>query len=134
MTEKKVYIVTSGVYSDYRINAVFSTKTQAEAFVKLYATHYSYFEPIKVETYLLDLSLEDWYTTIVKMTREGHVIEVSSGFGSPPRDTFITDMGHLYSEVAGSDEERAIKVTNERRTAMLIAGAWDKWDADHRNA
>lgn len=28
--EKKIYIVTSGDYSDYRIDAVFTTKEKAE--------------------------------------------------------------------------------------------------------
>lgn len=33
MNEKKVFIVTAGCYSDYHIEAVFSTRRDAEIFI-----------------------------------------------------------------------------------------------------
>lgn len=46
--EKKIYIVTSGEYSDYRINAVFTTKEKAVDYVEQHGTDYN------IEEYNLD--------------------------------------------------------------------------------
>ena len=36
----KIYIVTSGEYSDYNIEAVFSTREKAEEYIQQHGTHY----------------------------------------------------------------------------------------------
>ena len=46
--EKKIYIVTSGEYSDYRIDAVFSKKEKAEEYVQNNGSDY------RIEDYKLD--------------------------------------------------------------------------------
>ena len=46
--EKKIYIVTSGNYSDYRIDAVFTTKEKAEEYVQNNGSDY------RIEVYNLD--------------------------------------------------------------------------------
>ena len=52
---KKVYIVTSGEYSDYRINAVFSSRKLAEKYIELQTrVGYWYFEVPRIEEYTLD--------------------------------------------------------------------------------
>lgn len=45
---KKIYIVTSGNYSDYHIDAVFSTKNKAESYIQQHGTGY------RIEEYDLD--------------------------------------------------------------------------------
>lgn len=46
--EKKIYVVTSGEYSDYRIDAVFTTKEKAEEYVQNNGSDY------RIEVYNLD--------------------------------------------------------------------------------
>ena len=50
--EKKIYIVTSGEYSEYEINAVFSTKEKANAYIQQHGTYYD------IEEYDLDEEVE----------------------------------------------------------------------------
>lgn len=50
--EKKIYIVTSGEYSDYRIDAVFTTKEKAVEYVEQNGTNYD------IEEYNLDEEVE----------------------------------------------------------------------------
>lgn len=50
--DKKIYIVTSGEYSDYSIDAVFSTKKKAEEYIQQYGTDYT------IEEYDLDKEVE----------------------------------------------------------------------------
>jgi hypothetical protein len=49
---KKIYIVTSGEYSDYRIEAVFTTKEKAVSYVEQHGTYYN------IEEYDLDEEVE----------------------------------------------------------------------------
>ena len=46
--EKKIYIVTSGEYSDYTIERVFSTKEKANEFIQQHGTDY------RIEEYVVD--------------------------------------------------------------------------------
>ena len=49
----KVYIVTSGAYSDYEIDAVFSTREMAEKYIATNNTHdypYEYIEEYEVDS------------------------------------------------------------------------------------
>lgn len=64
--EKKIYIVTSGEYSDYDINAVFSTKELANDYVQQHGTEccieeYNIDEEVVKETKLwrIEFSLKD---------------------------------------------------------------------------
>lgn len=50
--EKKIYIVTSGEYSEYEINAVFTTRKKAEEYVQQHGTYYD------IEEYELDKEVE----------------------------------------------------------------------------
>ena len=50
--EKKIYIVTSGEYSDYRIDAVFSTRELAEDYIQHNGTDY------RIEEYNLDEEID----------------------------------------------------------------------------
>ena len=50
--EKKIYIVTSGEYSEYEINAVFTTKEKAVDYVEQHGTYYD------IEEYELDKEVE----------------------------------------------------------------------------
>lgn len=51
----KVYAVTTGCYSDYRIDCIFSTKEKADEYVKCYSNSREYDnDEVQVEEYELD--------------------------------------------------------------------------------
>ncbi len=50
----KVYLVTSGEYSDYGVNAVFSNEQLAKAYVDIYSREGIYCEEYQIEEYGLD--------------------------------------------------------------------------------
>lgn len=118
-----IFVVTSGSYSDYGINAVFTDRALAEAFVSKFNA---------VERYE-DASIEEWEANVpdlrghsvffVRMTRSGDVRECnevarsSYWLDSAPS----TDLGgNLISTHVAKDKEHAIKIMNERRTAWLL--------------
>ncbi len=49
-----VYVVTSGEYSDYRINAVFSTKAWAQIYVDKHNAQTSYHDNANIEEWTVD--------------------------------------------------------------------------------
>lgn len=71
--EKKIYIVTSGEYSDYGINAVFSTKEKANAYIQQNGTEYN------IEEYNLGEEVEKktqlWH--IEFCVKDGKLIEAT---------------------------------------------------------
>lgn len=51
---KEVYVITSGEYSDYGINAVTVSKERAEKLKKYYSHGYYRSDPVEIETYNID--------------------------------------------------------------------------------
>jgi len=134
---KTVYLVTSGEYSDYRINAAFTTVTVATAYAD--RRRDSYTEGRDVETYVLHDALPEaidvlhfTFGTNHGTTSEWHVL-VTPGFGEyAERDVttachwtaLVHGYGHNgpYAElhVIGCDHERVRKVFSEKR-AWIVA-------------
>lgn len=50
-----IYIVTEGCYSDYHIEAVFTDKAKAEAYVDFYSKYKTYHDDYNIEEYESDL-------------------------------------------------------------------------------
>jgi len=138
-TMKKVYVVTAGEYSDYRIEAVFSTKEKAENYIN---TFYNY-EFNGIDEYELDLVVVDYLRegyTIYKvfMLYNGDVekIEVisSDSFNIDNMMTFIwkrsSVLAHkndnlkdiLVCQCWAKSEDHAIKIANEKRVQMIESG------------
>ena len=134
----KIYIVTSGDYSDYRIDAVFSTKEKAEEYVQQHGTNY------RVEYYDIDKEVKK-ETKIWRVAIRFDNFEVSEclarlwgyGWDSNMKDTFEYYLDwnneeyiHLYIESDCMD--RAIKIASERiaqikaNKDMLYAKAFQK--------
>lgn len=139
----KVYIITAGSYSDYRIETVFSTREKAEAYCS--AVKYSYEYP-EIEEWPLDSfvdKLDKGYKCYKVVMREnGNAVKIEQS--SPPyniRDRFYTNwrsVAKKYDSVSGAqknmdkdyiveihsycwakDEEHAVKIVNERRTRYI---------------
>jgi len=116
MLENKTlaYVVTSGEYSSYSIQGVFTDKALAEKLVdKLNEAWKDLNERVRIEEFFMNLPVDEFEVTTVRMAREGSVLEVLHSVG---RDTGIHGFDHpgnLMWSIYGKDEERAIKVTNE---------------------
>ena len=119
------YVVTSGCYSDYHIEGVYTDKDKAERYANIHGCD--------VEEWELDPhdehdrpGLLPW---VVTMHTDGRTSEVRRALacenykdGIPytrgPEDDGVSMF--MWARSA----EHAVKIANERRTARIAAGAW----------
>jgi hypothetical protein len=113
----KIYIVTNGHYSDYRIQAVFSNKEDAD-------TYKEQFNLDNVEEWDLDLPKNNWTYTFVKMDKEGRIMNIEqNNWKHFPYISFDVEK-NIMMDVQTADRDRAIKVLNEKRTQAIALGIW----------
>ena len=149
MDKKKVYVVTKGSYSDYRIVRVFSNPDLAEKFVK--ASEDDGWETMRVETYDLDdettLNLNEliWEVTRVVIKKETsyfayHNSEVKLGdivwdteamvdsYGiknyenkAKKKGFYLCDSGDLFGIILfAPNKEAALKIANECYFQIMV--------------
>ena len=123
---KVAYVVTSGCYSDYGIEAVFSSRKAAEAFVAVFSDKRSWGAktieewPMNPHAQEVASGLMPWF---VRMTPEGNATEVrheDSTYGiddATRRDTRGNFIDHMWAR----DKEHAVKIMNERRIVLLAS-------------
>jgi len=116
---KTVYVVTSGTYSDYGVNAIFSSKQKAQAYIDTVNNKTEGWQQLdepRIEEWLMDIPKKQWLSTRVRMDGENEEIG------------FITwdYNGNLLWGVATTDKRKAIKVTNEKRAWFLANNLWGK--------
>ncbi len=122
----KVYIVTQGSYSDYRIVGVFDTKERAELFIESFYG--------RIEVYDLnphEEKLSNGYKSYrVYMDEKGSTEEygVSVGNGKSD-DCWFADYNQvdgvvIVCNVWAKDEKHAIKITNEKRIQHIANNTW----------
>lgn len=124
----KAYVVTSGEYSDYDINAVFLSKNKANKYCNNFRCN-------NVEEYGINPGTTPVHVTTVWMGKDGRVLNTHLA---------IYDSNYQYKdywcyttsgpwdgkktvvsmEVKTPDETRAIKVVNEKRVQILAFGYW----------
>jgi hypothetical protein len=128
---KYTYIVTSGEYSDYRINAVFDTKQLAEKYISSFKS--SGYDSPEIEVHNLNPYKEEitkgYFAFFVRMTKEGeckdvHISTSSYGFDNPNAGFDVND--NMYVHVFAKDEKHAIKITNEKRTQLIALNKWGR--------
>lgn len=125
-----IYVVTDGMYSDYHIEGVFSTKEKAEDFIQ---------SPYGSSHLASNADIEEWEMDnpelldchiCVKMAPNGDVAYTTLGAGSKRgfggfSPWWREDSGEcLVWYVHTDDEQRAIKVTNEVRLQILAMDLW----------
>ena len=134
----KIYIVTSGEYSDYHINAVFSTKENAERYNKIHASgDFEDIEEFEVdEDMALMNRIRDEKITIylICMDRNGNVKEtkkelpclylVKSILAGKCKHVLYADC--MDMRVIAKDEKHAVKIVNERRVQLIANNEWGK--------
>lgn len=128
----KVYVVTSGSYSDYGINAIFSTKELAEEYIKEVWKNSTSCNG--VNEWELDTDdpnkFKDKKFFQIKMNFEGDVKEIIKGdFNdwldrvgeeSDYYETFNTNLG--ICTCWAKDIDTAIKITNDLRAQYIANG------------
>lgn len=118
--EKKIYIVTSGEYSDYTIERVFSTKEKANEFIQQHGTDY------RIEEYVVD---EEKVKKEEKIWDVEIDIDDNSVIQSIPRNFLCREEGtcehHEYFQndvvdlyVKADSMDKAIKIAKERYFAI----------------
>jgi hypothetical protein len=121
----KVYIITYGIYSDYSICAVFSTRDKAEEYIQQHGDAY------RIEEYSVDEEIEQseiWGVEIGVLTHEIRQCESCSDSWSSGRvDKFkVFEPAFRNSEwgikmfLRADSMNMAIKVANER-VAQIVA-------------
>lgn len=123
-----IYIVTSGCYSDYGINGVFSTEKNAENFILAFNIDDS-----RIEEYELDEFIDvieqhkgmKYYEVVMykngvtascrtcRYNKENQATEIY--------DTYYADKRSVMIAYAwAKDEQHAVKIANERRVALIL--------------
>ena len=128
---KKVYVIVSGRYSDYQINAIFDREELANKFISV----------MNYEASIKDLRVEVWDLNpleyelvhgekayVVLIGKDGNVSSVEwvkspYGFGGSGV-VFRNDM--MYCYCFAKDEQHAIKISNEKRAQHIANNTWGK--------
>ena len=125
----KVYIVTSGSYSDYRICEVFSTKEKAEAYIAKFDSAWDFNE---IEDWEVDDGDRAVKYLRVSMNVNGDTLWFNKECDLPEnisKDVFFVKRARdgseaINVEVVTEDKKRAVKVTNEIRTELIAMNIW----------
>ena len=140
----KIYVVTAGSYSDYRICGVYSTQEKADEASEQYTSDYDKAHPEEYELDYLPDHPKGMIAWSVFMDRDGNSIEgyddasrcgLRNDFSFSPRhvpqDTWDSRRGGFLGITNGvlfyvwaRDKEHAIKIANEKRIQLIVSGEW----------
>lgn len=131
----KVYVVTSGQYSDYGIDAIFTTKELAEKFIDSFLKMYNEMEieewDLNPNEQHLKQNRKPYFLRINKNGNISDVEQRDSSFGFkqniPVANTSYThDKLWLNVECFADDEAHAVKIAGEQRARLLASDLWAK--------
>lgn len=121
----KVYLVTEGTYSDYRVTAVFSSKEKAEEYMETFPSHYyNNLKEYELDPNAVELHKEgysNWYVRMDGFGNTATVYDEPTSNQATYESVFRTKKWFVIRCIARS-EEHAIKIANERRIALLASG------------
>ena len=121
-----IYLVTSGEYSDYSIDGVFSTKNKAERYIKTAQASRLYHDDYRIEKWVLDRALreksyKEWHCSIMLETGEMSDVKFNEEFGIPASSTSYTDI-RAFSYSCKS-KSHCLKLAVEARQKWMRAQA-----------
>lgn len=138
---KQVFAVSSGSYSDYRVNAIFSSKELAQEYMNAVKdSDYNEIEEYTLDPPTADLIRRGYLVWNVLMLHDGtteRVTRTENGLYDvdAPRHWIwkrteapaykgkgIPDA--LQSSVWAKTEKQAVKIANEKRAQMIANGEW----------
>ena len=128
----KIFIVTQGDYSDYRIIGVFSTEENANGFIALTSGY-----NMEVEEYNIDELLESFnplrFNTAyyVQMQRDGDVLSVGVedevwALQKALKCEYDVGRNKLCMYVIAKTKQHAVKIVNEKRVQLISGVGWDR--------
>lgn len=125
---KMVYVVTNGVYSDYNIKGVFSTKKKAEAFKN--AMQFDNVEEYELD-FLSDLIKQGLKPIRIFMDSHGNVQYFYIDDDANPEDykpviQKIQGGYRICVTVNAKDEFHAAKIVNEMRVQIIAKGEFNE--------
>jgi len=131
---RKAWIVSSGEYSDYGVEAIFTTREKAQAYCDAAKEIVS---DVAVEEFELDPEPPVVAAlTTVYMRKDGHVVNDYSRTQNAHDEGFRfyseTDGGYVVWKVKTDDRKRAIKVVNEKRAQLIACDAWGDDEATRK--
>ncbi len=126
----KVYLVTTGCYSDYKVAGVYSTMKKAELARKL-AGH----DANPIDEFELDAIPEHPPGMLlfgVKMDKDGNVISWKTCDSESSKSLYEWrpwNCDLIRFSMWARDSDRAIKIANEKRLMLIASGQWTTdWD------
>jgi len=129
--ETKIYLVTRGKYSDYRVSAVFNEKELAEKYINSFKV--DGFVDFRIEEYNLNpfsKELKKGYNPyFLRMKKNGECIEIyikDSDYCFEDGEIKIKfDIEkNIYFNVFAKNENHAIKIANEKRLQLIVLNRW----------
>ena len=132
---EKVYVVTDGEYSDFHIEAIFSTREKAEAFLNsrkknVYDDWALHEYPLDYPDFIANKIANGYKLFKVVMDRGGNTISIGEGNITSLENEFQdgfgwgSKIGEFSTTVFAHDEQHAVKIANERRVQLIASGEW----------
>lgn len=132
---KKIYVVTSGAYSDYGIDAVFDTEELAKKYIASF--NKGGFYEMFIEEWILNPNKEEIKegrkAYRIRMDKQGNTTEIewsNSAFGFKEKIgdgiSFTYNNQFMNCYCFAKDDKHAVKIANERRIQYIASGSWGK--------
>ena len=130
----KVFVVTSGEYSDYGIDAIFSTRELAQNFIDAFKA--DKWHEMDIEEWDLDPNekhlKQNRKPYFLRINKEGKVTDLevadsSYGFKQDIPEAEISYTANLeWMNIScfADDENHAVKIAGEKRSQILAANLW----------
>lgn len=128
----KVYVVTKGTYSDYRIEAIFDNKEAAD---NLAYNLCGQWDEARVEEYevgkVCDRMLPRWCGLMDRYGNSEYPGKATSEnspyvrFYPERKDKYTGRDAYLSFSIETETLEKAIKIMNEKRILLIATGFWD---------
>lgn len=131
----KLFLVSTGEYSDYTVRGIYSAPDKAED-AKLFYNSENEIEEFELDT--LPPHPEGHLLYLVTMARDGALIDVVRSYPTEYGDSFENDHNWIPSSggveftIWAFNKDQAVKVANEKRAQLIASNLWiedwNKWN------
>lgn len=132
---KTIYIVTSGSYSEYGINAVFDEENLAQKYCDTFNEGRDDYDRLEIEEWDLNPFGDDLSKGrkpyFLRMKKDGLAYDIRKedsayGFSESGKKYGFSINNDMYINVFADDEKHAIKIANEHRIQILASNNWGR--------
>ena len=122
--DDKIFLVSTGSYSSYRILAAFSTRRRAREYLKVVEPRL-FWGGCEIESIPLNRPPDQWTTIQIQMRKDGFVLGTRQDVNdNSDAGWYFGKDDDLFLSIITDDIEQAIKATNELRTIILANNLW----------